>query len=74
MITKQGYDIRVGTPEELEDKFIILISAWYEGILDDEEIEYVDITAPERPVIKKIALIDWNIKKDFTLPVLNCNT
>ena len=53
MITKQGYDIRVGTPEELEDKFIILISAWYEGILDDEEIEYVDITAPERPVIKK---------------------
>ena len=53
MVTKQGFDIRVGSSENLEEKFIILISAWYEGILDDEEIEYVDITAPERPVIKK---------------------
>lgn len=53
MIMEQGYDIRVGTAENLEDKFIVLISAWYEGMLNDDGIEYVDITAPERPVIKK---------------------
>ncbi len=53
LIMDQGYDIRIGTAENLEDKFIVLISAWYEGMLNDDGIEYVDITAPERPVIKK---------------------
>ncbi|MFN2364249.1 MAG: cell division protein FtsQ/DivIB [Halarsenatibacteraceae bacterium] len=50
---KEGYNIRIGSPENLEDKFIILLSAWNERMLDDADIEYVDITAPERPVIKK---------------------
>lgn len=50
---KEGYNIRIGSPENLEDKFIILLSAWNERMLDDAEIEYVDVTAPERPVIKK---------------------
>ncbi len=50
---KEGYNIRIGSPENLEDKFIILLSAWNERMLDDAEIEYVDVTAPESPVIKK---------------------
>lgn len=50
---KKGYNIRIGSSDNLEDKFIILVSAWNEKMLEDDEIEYVDITAPERPVIKK---------------------
>ncbi|MGM0414618.1 MAG: cell division protein FtsQ/DivIB [Bacillota bacterium] len=50
---KGGYNIRIGSSDNLEDKFIILVSAWNEKMLEDDEIEYVDITAPERPVIKK---------------------
>ncbi|MFW6381906.1 MAG: cell division protein FtsQ/DivIB [Bacillota bacterium] len=53
LIMEEGYNIRIGSADKLEDKFIVLVSAWNENMFDDEEIEYVDITAPERPVIKK---------------------
>ncbi|MGM0419576.1 MAG: cell division protein FtsQ/DivIB [Bacillota bacterium] len=47
------YKVRLGSTDQLEQKFIILSSAWEEGLLNQKEIEYFDLTAPERPVIKK---------------------
>lgn len=50
---REGYQVRLGSSEQLEEKLIILSSAWQEGLLTQKRLEYIDLSAPERPVIKK---------------------
>lgn len=47
------YQVILGSTDQLNQKLIILSSAWQKGLLNQEKIEYVDLTAPERPVIKR---------------------
>lgn len=51
---EEGAEVVMGGFSDMERKFNILYSALKQELVDPENLDYLDISAPERPVIKKI--------------------
>jgi len=51
---EEGAEVVMGGFSELERKFNILYSALKQELIDPENLDYLDVSAPERPVIRKI--------------------
>ncbi len=49
-----GAEVVMGGFSDLERKFNILYSALKQEMIDPENLDYLDVSAPERPVIRKI--------------------